>query len=71
MGLGDTLATLVGGNEEVKGTWQSFAEGFDEAGNAIGYITKPFFFDKSIEGLLNLIPESLLEKLDPALLKNR
>jgi predicted nucleic acid-binding Zn-ribbon protein len=69
MGLGDTLATLVGGNEEVKGTWQSFAEGFDEAGNAIGYITKPFFFDKSIEGLLNLIPESLLETLDPALLR--
>jgi predicted nucleic acid-binding Zn-ribbon protein len=69
MGLGDTLATLVGGNEEVKGTWQSFAEGFDESGNAIGYITKPFFFDKSIEGLLNLIPESLLETLDPALLR--
>jgi predicted nucleic acid-binding Zn-ribbon protein len=69
MGLGDTIATLVGGNEEVKGTWQSFAEGFDEAGNAIGYITKPFFFDKTLDALINLIPESFLETLDPALLK--
>jgi predicted nucleic acid-binding Zn-ribbon protein len=69
MGLGDTIATLVGGNEKVKGTWQSFAEGFDEAGNAIGYITKPFFFDKTLDALINLIPESFLETLDPALLK--
>jgi predicted nucleic acid-binding Zn-ribbon protein len=54
MGLGDTLATLVGG----QGDWQT-----------VDGVLKPFFFDKSIEGLLNLIPESLLETLDPALLK--
>jgi predicted nucleic acid-binding Zn-ribbon protein len=54
MGLGDTLATLVGG----QGDWQT-----------VDGVLKPFFFDKSIEGLLNLIPESLLETLDPALLR--
>ena len=53
MGLGDTLATLVGG----EGSWQT-----------VDGVLKPFFFDKSIEGILDFIPESFWKTIDPALL---
>lgn len=51
MGLGDTLATLLG----EQGKWQ-----LDASANL-----KPFFFDKTIEGLINLIPKSTLDTLFP------
>ena len=64
MGLGDTLATLLGGNEATQGSWQTYAVG---SGDNISYITKPFFFDKSIEAFLDFIPESIWQTIDPTL----
>jgi hypothetical protein len=62
MGLGDTLATLLGGQGDWQRTVETTAEGVDILG-----AVKPFFFEQSVDSLLDLVPSEVWTAIDPAL----